>query len=235
MTATLNDIMNMVYTETNRPDMVAETQQAVIASTLKMHLRGYYWPDITPAIINTGSSSRITVIPVSELPNFRQVAYIRPGDANQTIPTDLVNPCWENLQGTSPQLPPLFWGYADLDPAGLIEIIEPNDILDVNKYMRDNIAYLAGSNLYIRTAISLQYFQFAWYSYPTISPTTYSSWIADQLPYAIVYDASSALFTKQGQQDVAATYSKVDTNGNTDGLVSTWLKLLDQNFTFGRI
>lgn len=216
----------MVYTETARPDLTAETQQAVQSSTLKMHLRGKYFRDIQPAILNFGTASYLNVFDTSTLTRYRQMIYMRPSDANAVITTDLLWPCPTDAT-PSPQLPPLWWGFADSDAGGLIKILDdPADIFDIQGYQKQNIAYQAGTNLYIKTILSLQYMQAAWLTYPDVGTMTYSSWIADLLPYVIVFDAAASVFGSVGQYDIAQQYNSV--NPDNPGKVKTWMDLLDR-------
>ena len=225
----LNELIEAVYTETGRPDMVSETTQYVTASIMKMHLRGRYLKDIQAAKISFDNTGHIQTLDTSTLTGYRQMIYLMPSDVNQTITTDLIPGCIPQDN----RLPPLWWYFADDNPGGLIEIVEAADIFDVQGFRKQNIAYQAGSTLYIKTQRSIQYLQAAWLRYPVISsdPDVFDSWIARELPYTIIFDAAAATFVKLGQQDQSRSYNSTDPEN--PGLVKSWLDLLDMNNVVG--
>ena len=51
MATTFNDLVDLVYTITNRPDLVAETEYAIRVATLKAHNSDEYIPDKVVALV----------------------------------------------------------------------------------------------------------------------------------------------------------------------------------------
>lgn len=222
----LVELTTAVYDLTKRPDMVAETSIFIKSSTLELHLMGKFLRDIQRAKLTFTSSAYIQVYDTSVIDRYRQSVYMMPSDSYQTITTDLIPAC---LDDQSAPLPPLAWGYADMDYTGLIQPVEADDIFDVQGFRKTNIMYQAGSNLYINSAASIQYAQFAWLAYPDVGDNTYSSWIADQYPYGIIFKATSRILAHIGKQDMARTYDNDDPEN--PGLSTQWIRLIQQNNT----
>jgi hypothetical protein len=70
--------------------------------------------------------------------------------------------------------------------------IEIENFLDTYGYKQDYSFYLAGQYTQIRVSGSDQYFNFGCYVYPDTTLQS-PSWIADEFPFAIVYEAARTL------------------------------------------
>lgn len=81
--------------------------------------------------------------------------------------------------------------------------------IDGYGYKRDYSFYLAGDLLQIRVSDSAQNFGFGAYLYPDTTLLSAPSWIADQFPYAIVYEAARTLFKLIGYQEQEASAEKL--------------------------
>jgi len=192
----------------------------VQSSTLELHMMGKFLRDIAAAKLTFPTQACIQTFDTSTIPGYRQSVYMMPSDPNQTLTTDLIPACINN---TPTPLPPLWWGFADVDYTGLIKTVEADDIFDVNGFRKDNIMYQAGSTLYIKSALAIQYAQFAWLEYPDVSEANYSSWIADMYPYGIIFKAVSAVFNHIGKQSrtvntMDKAYSTTEYGGLNDWL-----------------
>ncbi len=179
MNTLLTSLINDVYILTNRPDLVGETLLAVRTATLKAHNSDYFYKDI----FETGIMFD-TVIPQQSLdyktlvPRWRALKYVREFD--YTTPP-----------GT---------------PGQFLEVVTPDDVLDSYNVNRENVCYVAGQTLQIRTYTAGQYFLLGCYRYPDVGTETYSSWIADEQSAAIVYEATSTVFKTIGYDEQYSAY-----------------------------
>jgi hypothetical protein len=157
-----------VYTLTNRPDLVAETALAVKAATLKMHKSDFYFKDLFESGVQFDQIDYLQTLKYRLLfPKYRALKYIRKFDAS-----------------VAPGLPGKFY-----------EIISPEEVLDSYKIQRNDVAYVAGSVIQVRSSTKDQYCLMGVYLHPTVeSPATFSSWIADEQPYAIIFEAASQIY-----------------------------------------
>lgn len=197
-----------VVTETNRADLITQIQQAVFASTLKMHGIDFFDKDILTAHAVFDTPAYIQVLDTTSLPRWRRGAFFRkdyPSTYN----------AWE---ATPTNLPPLFNDFraglvSSQVARALLEFIDPDEIFDDYGTERNDIAYQAGTSIFIRSSTSLQFLNLGWYAWPECDISNvgvnYSSWIAGEFPYAIVYDAASAILQKTGQTDAARKYDAV--------------------------
>jgi len=180
---TLTDLCDDVYTITNRPDLVAETQLAVRAATLKLHQSDFYFRDIFETSIQFDAEDFKQQFDVSSVvPLFRALKYIRRYDPTGT-------------------------GAA----ANFYEILSATNLLDSYKQDRVNVAYAAGAYVNINSSVKLQYALLGVYVNPNVTPANFSSWIADNHPFAIVFEAARLLFKQIGFDEMSATFDKLAT------------------------
>lgn len=228
---TLAQLVADVYTETNRPDLVAETLQAVLSSTLKMHGMEFFFKDIFPGQIVFDSASYLQTLDTQVLPFYRALSYIRK-DNPSIYNAYEANPFGglPILQGVDGRI--LFESQA----RAFLEIITPDDILDEYMTERVDVCYQAGSTIMIRSSTALQFGLIGWYRWPNMDIANagagYNSWIAQEYPYAIVYDAASAVLQKIGMTDAARKYDTINEKGIQVGLVASHVtNLLKSNIT----
>lgn len=176
---TLSDLQQMVYDITNRPDLVNETLTALKAATLKMHHSDFYPKDLFETGIAFAASDFYQTFEVKvPIPRYRAHKYSRYYDAV---------------------------GQA----AGkFFEFISPEKVVDGYSVERVDILYPAGVNLQYKGSIAFQYILFGCYLHPNVADTTYASWIADEHPYAVVFEAARVLFGGIGLQEQSAAYEK---------------------------
>lgn len=176
MNSTLTSLVNDVYTLTNRPDLVGETLLAVRNATLKAHNTDYYYKDL----LETGIQFDYAV-------------------TQQTADLRLLVPRYRALKYVRM--------YETSGRAGkVLEIITPDNILDSYSIHKEDICYVAGRELKIRSRAAHQYFLMGCYVHPDVTPDNYQSWIADEQPSAIVYQAAAVVFKTIGYDEQNATY-----------------------------
>lgn len=174
---TLNELIQEVYTLTGRPDRVNETASAVRAATLKAHQSDYFWKDILECQVSFTVSDYIQQMDYRSIFTlFRSAKYLRKYDPST------------NTAGK------------------FLTYLEPEQVLDSYKVAKNDIFYLAGDFIQIKTAELQKDFLFGCYQNPDTTVSGYKSWIAVDHPYAIIYDAAATVFKSIGKDDETANY-----------------------------
>jgi hypothetical protein len=177
--ASLSDLVADVITLTNRPDLTAETNAAIRAATIKAHHTDFYQKDLFETAIQFPTSDYQQLFTYKQLiPNFRAVSYLRKYDS------------------------------VALAPGKFLTLITPENVLDSYAINREDVFYLSGVQLNIRSADQQQYYLFGCYLNPTVTTTGYSSWIADEHPFAIVFEATRVVFKMIGFDEQASAMDK---------------------------
>jgi hypothetical protein len=177
---TLQELMAEVYIITTRPDLVADTESAVKAATLKAHQLDYFSEDLTEVAVDLiDSNYKQEFGYLSTFPNFRAFKYF--------------------LRLEAP----------DTETGVAIDIIDIEETVDDYGYLRPNIAYIAGNVLQIRSTVAFQYADVGAYILPDVTTLGYKSWIADRYPYSIVYEAARRLFLVIGYQEQSASMTQL--------------------------
>lgn len=179
MNALLTSLVTDVYTLTNRPDLVGETLLAVKTATLKAHQSDYFYKDLfETGVMFDLSLAQQTLDYKTLIPKWRALKYVVPYD--YTVPPGV--------------------------PGIALEIITPDLITDNYSILRENVCYVAGAELQIRTRAATQYFTLGCYLYPDTGTETYTSWIASEQSAAIVYEAAATVFKTIGYDEQNAAY-----------------------------
>ena len=179
---TLSELITEVYTLTKRPDLVDSTASGIRAATLKMHQVDFWYKDLVETGIAFGTSEYFQqLIYRSLFPFWRAAKYLRKYDA------------------------------VGQTAGKFLELVAPKQVVDGSGLSREDIFYIAGAELDIRSSTSEQYFLLGYYANPDITDTGYNSWIALDHPYAIIYEAASRVFKGMGKDDEAAQF-KSDVN-----------------------
>lgn len=177
--ATFTELCNDVITITGRDDLVADTQLAVRAATLKLHQSDFYARDLLETGIQFPSMAYYQSFdPKLIYPTFRALKYIRRYDNSGS-------------------------GAA----AEFFTVLTPTDILDSYGLERTGIAYMAGTLLNIRSEVQFQYALMGAYLNPDI--VNYSSWVAIDHPFAIVYEAARLVFKQIGYDEQSAAFERL--------------------------
>jgi hypothetical protein len=181
--ATFAELVADVKTLTNRPDLVAETILAVKAATLKAHSSDFYVKDIFETAIS-----------------WDPVAYV------QSLTYKQIVPLWRSFKYLRKFTPSTATG--DAVPGTFFTLIDPTNSIDAYKVDKDNVCYIAGADLDIRSNTQDQYMLLGCYVWPNITEANYSSWIAEDLPYAIVYEAASKIFKQIGWDEQSTMFNR---------------------------
>lgn len=197
MPVSLSSLVSDVYLLTNRPDLVGETTLAVKAATLKAHTSDDYIYDFQENSIQFDTSDYFQSLDVKTIfPLWRKGRYLR---------------IYDNTAYTG-------------GPSTVLKYIEPEKVIDEYGANRTDIWYQAGSNLQIRTISLAQYFLIGYYKNPDVTENGYNSWIADNYPFAILYEAAAIIFKTIGYDEQVVTYR---------GMVAEQLQLLKQSSLTG--
>lgn len=177
---TLSELIAEVYILTNRPDLVSQTLSAVRAATLKIHQSDYYYKDLFESGIAFASPAYLQQIEYRTLiPKYRALKYIRKTDVTGT------------------------------EQGNFYEVVVPESVLDQYHLNRENVCYVAGSVIQIRSKDLLQYILFGCYVNPIITEANYTSWVAQDHPYAIIFEAAASVFKMIGDTDQFAAYTQL--------------------------
>ena len=162
---------------TKRPDLAALTASAVKAATLKMHQSDFYSKDLFETGISFDSADYLQSFEYKTvIPRWRALKFIR------------------RVNSTS------------FEPYGpSLSVIAPESFMDSYSILKENVVYEAGQVLKIRTVDASQYFLVGCYLDPDITDSSYSSWIAQNFPYSIVYDAAATVFKSIGFSEMEAS------------------------------
>lgn len=177
---TFDELVAEVYILTNRPDLVAETKSAVKAATLKAHKSDFYSKDIFETGVEFASVGfRQSLDYISLLSNFRAFKYFRRVED-------------EN------------------DDAGtFLDIIAVDEVLDSYGTGRTDIAYIAGRVLEIRSSVEFSKALLGAYVLPIVREVDYTSWVAEQHPFFIIYEAARVIFKATGYDEQSATFGQL--------------------------
>lgn len=188
---TLTEMLNEVYIITKRPDKVTDSTSALKAALFKMHSKDFYSKDIIEIGVAFDTSSQFQSFAYKTLfPLWRAVSYIQPMDSITGLPSG--------------------------DP--LVQI-NPQFTVDDYDVYKDGVYYEAGLTLQMRMTAAFQYFGIGYYQYPDISSTSQlTTWIAQDFPWALIYDAAAMIFKSIGFTDQEASMR---------GLVQEQMRLID--------
>jgi len=178
--ATFAEIVSEVKVITNRPDLDSEIKSAVKAATLKCHHTDYYPKDLFETGISWASPGFLQSLEYrTVIPRYRAFKFLRKYDAIGNTP------------GT------------------FFTLLTPEQIFDSYGIHRENVCYLAGEMLEIRSNTADTYMLFGCYLHPIITEIDYSSWIANEYPYAIIYEAARTLFKQIGFNEQSAQMTQL--------------------------
>lgn len=175
---TFTELVQEVYYLTARPDLVNETSSAVRSATLKAHQSDYYWKDIFEAGIAFATADYVQNLDYRALlPNWRSLKYLRKYDPTTNTPSTLE-----------------------------LTVVPAEGVFDDYSIQKQDICYAAGAYIQINSSTQQQYYLLGCYLNPIITPSGYSSWVALDHPYYIIFDAAATVFKAIGKDDEAATY-----------------------------
>ncbi len=176
----LAELLAEVYLITNRSDLSALSTSTVKAATLKAHGIDFFAKDIFETGYKFDSANTSQSLDyINLIANWRSLSYIK----RVENATD--------------------------DKGKFFEIITPAEILDSYGTNRTNIAYVAGRVLEIRSSVAFQFGLLGAYVYPIVTTTGFNSWVAEQRPYAIIYEAASVVFRAIGKIEESNAFRKL--------------------------
>lgn len=125
---------------------------------------------------------------------WNPIAYI------QSLAYSNIHPRWRKLK--------YIRKYQDGAPGEFFTILTPEETLDRYGVQKENICYLAGDNYEIKSSTQDEYMLLGAYIHPDITDAGFSSWIANEHPYAVVIDAAASVFKAIGQDEKAAYFKQ---------------------------
>ena len=172
-----------VVSITARPDLTTEIEAAVKAATLKAHSSDYYFNDLVEVAVQFDECRFIqTFDPSSIVAAYRQVKYMR---------------IWNGDAATGTY-------------GKFLQHIQIAESLDPYGYNREDVFYMAGNFLQIRAKLGVEKILFGAYAHPVVTPEiSYSSWIAEEYPYAIINEAARRIFMHIGYKDQASSMARL--------------------------
>ena len=175
---TLANLIQDVYALTKRDDLEIETLTAIRSATLKAHHSGFFAKDL----FETGVT-------------FTDSAYTQALEYKELLPR------WRSLS---------YLRKADSSgtPGAFFSVITPTDIFDAYGVTKTDVMYLSGSVFQIKSSTELKYALLGCYLHPDVTPGSYSSWVAQDFPFAIVFEAARVIFKTIGYDEQAAVYEK---------------------------
>lgn len=177
---TFDELLEEVYLITARRDLVAETKSAIKAATLKAHKSDFYSKDIHETGIEFDTADfRQSLDYISLISNFRALKYLRRVEDEND------------------------------DTGTFFDIITPEELLDSYGIGRTDIAYVAGRVLEIRSSVEFSKALLGAYVLPVIREGAYTSWVAEQFPFVIIYESARVLFKAIGYDEQSATFTQL--------------------------
>lgn len=184
---TFDEMVAEVVSITKRPDLVERIKSNIRAATLKAHQSDFYFKDMFEIAVQFENPFYLqSFIPTEVAPRFRMAKYIR---------------LWNYTEGTDPN---------SGGPGDFLENIQIENSKDSYGYIKTNVFYMAGQALQIRGTGPLNKILFGCYQHPLITPeSSYSSWIAAEMPYVIIYEAARVTFKSISYTEQANEYSQL--------------------------
>lgn len=174
---TFAEMLAEVYILTNRPDLVEESKLAIRSATLRAHGCDFFPKDLYETGISWSTPAYLQSLEYRTLiPRWRAFKYLRKYDATSE------------------------------KPMGFFEYIVPELVLDDYAIQREDVCYLAGESLEIRSSTQDEHMLVGCYLHPVIVEASYSSWIALDNPYAIVYQAAAKVLNAIGFDEQAQRF-----------------------------
>lgn len=173
-----SELVAEVINITKRPDLATSTESHTKAAILKAHQSDFFFNDLVEVAVEFDTPRYIqTFDPKQIVPRFRQAKYMRiwEGDVN---------------------------GY----PKDFLQHIQIEAALDHYGYTKTNVFYMAGQFLQIRGTAEVTKVLFGAYQHPLVTPKeSLVSWIADEYPWAIIFEAARTLFLQIGYQEQSSS------------------------------
>lgn len=178
-----DDMVNDIITLTARPDLADETALALRTATNNAHFSDGYPRDLVTQSVQLPNASYQTTLNIPTLfPKFRGLSQLKGLDVNYSVLAD--------------------------GETSRIEVVELNDIYDDYNVIKNNIAYVAGESINIRSLTNTYGFLVEWFKAPETKRDNYNSWIAQLYPDVILYWAASLVLDTNGNEEKATKFMK---------------------------
>lgn len=179
MAKSFAELVTDVYTITKREDLVNETAMAIRAATLKAHQKDFYYKDLTELVVS-----------------FTDEAYLQSFESAATI---------ARFRSLS------YIRKIELDdtPSNFLTLIEPSKIFDNANVQKQDVYYAAGRLINIKSSSKIQKIIVGCYVHPIVLTGSFASWIADEYPFAIIYDAAATIFKTVGQDEQEVSFRRL--------------------------
>lgn len=175
------ELVGNVVTVTGRDELVPQIQYAIAKATLKLHSADLWNRDLVEKIVGVTSTfaPRYMIDVRSEFPRFRKIQYLN--------------------------------GYDVASKTVICELQQRSPVSIGDNYGRlvNQIYYLSGDMITIRSVIALTNVRAGYWALPPVDNANYKSWIADVAPYAIIDEASAEIFGSVGDDDEATRRRKM--------------------------
>lgn len=99
--------------------------------------------------------------------------------------------------------------YADGAPGAVFTVLTPLEILDRYGIERENVCYLAGRMIEIKSSTEDTDMIIGYYKHPDLTEANYTSWIADQYEHVVVTEAAAIIFKMIGFDEQAALFNQL--------------------------
>lgn len=174
-----SDLVNDVYSLTNRNDLVAETALAVKQEIQAAHTCDYFKQDMDELLIGFTSAAILQLSISSLFPQWRAFSYLRPYNTVTATPSRIM--------------------------IGAKDFLAPDAIFDEYLIEKTNMAYVAGDNLNVKLEAAFDGMLVGYYKNPIIAPEgAIDSWIGRVKPTLIQTGAAERVFTMIGYEEAAA-------------------------------
>jgi hypothetical protein len=189
-------MLNDIYALTAAPELAAETELALRSATRSVHMSASFPRDLATALIKVSTPAYLTALDApSLLPRLRGLSTVRLVDSAE-VP--MVHPH--------------------------IECVELGDIYEpIYGTLKNDIAYVAGTQVNIRTSVAAAGFLVEYFQVPLVTPDVYNSWIAQLSPDVIVWLAASKVFATSGNEEKAKSYARTVETQLMPELISNFL------------
>ncbi len=177
--ADFNTILADVLTLLKRPDLVAEATIAVKSATLQLHRQDFFPKDLTEVTLEYDTYAYLQAIGYRQLfPRYRSLSYLRKFDPNFIAPLPVYSSIYDT-NGVGP----------------FFKIITTDQVLDSYAQQINDVAYVAGDVIQVRSSTADKFAIIGVYQNPNVaSAESYTSWVADEAPYAVVYAAVAQVY-----------------------------------------
>lgn len=227
--------------------------RAIFSATLALHTCDYFYKDIVEANTVFSAASYLQTLDTSTITRYRALAYFRKWDASSSGASGFGVGAFgdmgfgvddssggvglwrdtSSLYSTSSPLPTLNFPTISEDLAfSLIETVDLGGFFDSYGRQRRDVCYAAGTAVRINSSTPLLVGKLGYYQYPLLdmehAGAGYTSWIAQELPFAIISAANAIIFTNTGDLDAARVLTRPSNYraGDPGGLVTQYIATL---------